>query len=198
MSQLKISLCSFIHCSSLNLRFYFLLLKILEKRTKNLLYRTFIFSLSLLGPHLNLHFTTKSRPKVCNRSNTIVAKAVIKLGVNRAVAPSTNIWCPAAGCWLYIISYSMMTYYTTYWTILYLYSSCIHISYCMLFAIMPTGLKGTVARDFWPPFFFVNQPHMGRWFMPQNILISILNSPRYSNSNVVPRGIIPRRTKNHF
>ncbi len=29
--------------------------------------------------------------------------------------------------------------------------------------------KGTVARDFEPLVFFMNQPHMGPWFMTQNI-----------------------------
>jgi hypothetical protein len=33
---------------------------------------------------------------------------------------------------------------------------------------------------------------------PKIFLISISNSSRYSNSKVVPRGIISRRTKNHF
>jgi hypothetical protein len=30
-------------------------------------------------------------------------------------------------------------------------------------------LKGTVAQDFWPLVFFMNQPHMGPRFMLQNI-----------------------------
>jgi hypothetical protein len=31
------------------------------------------------------------------------------------------------------------------------------------------SLIGKVARDFWPLVFFMNQPHIGPWFMLQNI-----------------------------
>jgi hypothetical protein len=50
------------------------------------------------------------------------------------------------------------------------------------------SVNGTVARDFlWTPD-----------SRPKIFLISISNSLRYSNSKVVPRGIIPRRKKKHF
>jgi hypothetical protein len=44
----------------------------------------------------------------------------------------------------------------------------------------------------------MNQPHKAPDSCPKIFLISISNSPRYSNSKVVLRGIIPRRTTNHF
>ncbi len=58
--------------------------------------------------------------------------------------------------------------------------------------------KGTVAQDFWPLVFFMNQPHIGPWFILQNIFDFYFEFAENSNSKVVPLGIIPRRTKNHF
>jgi hypothetical protein len=36
----------------------------------------------------------------------------------------------------------------------------------ILICILKTYLKGTVARDFLPLIFFINQPHLGLWFIP--------------------------------
>ena len=41
--------------------------------------------------------------------------------------------------------------------------------------------KGTVAQDFWPLVFFINQTHQGPWFMSEIFLNWVSNSQRYSN-----------------